>query len=163
MVDLYARITGDILRLVRCLSVRFCNQMRSAGSLKEDVIDPLEGAYQLARGRIKVENVPSGWIGALEVVYRLVSDVDLFIVYYDLRRRGRRVKRGLRPRTLIVEYSRSRILEVLVLSEGRYTSLMEIADWSKSAARDEHLPVIAIVDDYGIVTYYEARASNTIS
>ncbi len=163
MPDAVAEIRDDGLFLRDCLSQRFCNQLVGAGSMSEGRIDPLEGAYQVAKGRLEVEGVDSGWVGALEVARRLLRDVDLFLVYYDLRRRGRRVRRGVRPRTLIVSYSGRRMLEVLVLSEGRPTSVRRIVEWSKAAAKDDYEPIIAVVDDYGIVTYYSARASSSLA
>ena len=160
--DLVGVLVESGIKVVECYSERFCRQLRNAGSLKGDIVDPLEGAYQVARGRIIVEGIPEGWTGALKIIDKLLGDIDLFIVFHDLRRRGRKVRRGLRPRTLIVEYSKNRSLEVLVLSEGVRTSIRKLVEWSRASVRDGFYPVIAVVDDYGIITYYEARASTIL-
>ncbi len=162
-VEAYARasLRGE-LRLVDCLSERFCSQLEAHGSLRDGVIDPLEGAFQAARGRIIVDG-STGWPAALRVVEALIGDVDYFIVYYDLRRRGRRVRRGVRRRTLLVYYSPRRVAEVLVLSEGRRVTVESIIEWSRLASADGHEPVVAVVDSYGRATYYEARAARTIA
>jgi len=34
---------------------------------------------------------------------------------------------------------------------------LEIAEWSRLAVSDSHDPVVAVVDESGGVTYYEAR------
>lgn len=141
----------------------FCNQLERAGAKRGETIDPLEAAYQLVRGRLAVEGLPGGWIGGIQLASMTVGDPDLFIVYYDLRRRGRRVRRGIRERTLLVARGEGRELEVLVLSEGAKTTFRDIAEWSRLAARDGFTPVVAIVDGYGVVTYYEARRTQSLS
>jgi len=146
-----------------CLNKKLCNQLKNAGALRDNEVDPLEAAYQLVRGRISIEGFPQGWTGGIQLANKLLGDPDLFIVYYDLRRRGRRVTRGLRPRTLIVSRGESNQLEVLVLSEGSKTTFRDIAEWSRLAARDGYLPVVAVVDGYGVVTYYEARSTQALS
>jgi len=160
-VHVRARIAGDALVVEECVVERTCRLMEAHGSLVGGVLDPLEAAYQAARGRLEVGGV-AGWLAALTIVEELVGDFDLFIVYYDLRRRGRRVRRGVRPRTLVVEYTQARRAEVLVLSEGARVPLSRIVEWSELAAADDRDPVIAVVDSYGRATYYEARASRSV-
>ncbi len=150
------------VRVRECIAERLCQQLRGAGAMSGDSVDVLEAAYQVVRGRLVVEGYGSGWAGALKLVNDLLGDVDLFIVYYDLRRRGRRVKRGIRRRTLHMIRGKE-VVEVLVLSEGTSTSVRELFEWSSLASGDDHVPVIAVVDGYGEVTYYEARASGTLS
>lgn len=162
-MDAVCTLSGGRVLLRECLNKKFCNQLRSAGALKGEVVDPLEAAYQLVRGRIHVEGLPEGWIGGIKLVSAIVRDPDLFLVYYDLRRRGRRVMRGLRRRTLIVARGGDKELEVLVLSEGTHTTFRDIAEWSKLASRDGFIPVVAVVDGYGVVTYYEARSARSLS
>ncbi|MGC9072427.1 MAG: tRNA-intron endonuclease family protein [Acidilobus sp.] len=113
-----------------------------------------EEAYERAFSAVKDRG---DWPEALNTIGSLGLDFELFLVYYDLRRRGRRVALGRRPRTLLVEERPSRIAEVLVLSEGRPVKPSEIAEWSRLAVSDSHEPVLAIVDESGIITYYEAR------
>jgi len=160
-VHVRARLEGGGLVLAECIVERTCRLMEAHGSLAGGRLDPLEAAYQAARGRLEVEGVV-GWPAALLIIERLIGDFDLFLVYFDLRRRGRRVRRGVRPRTLVVEYTQSRKVEILVLSEGAHMPLSRIVEWSELAAADDREPVVAVVDSYGRTTYYEARASRSV-
>ncbi|MGC9209666.1 MAG: hypothetical protein ACP5FT_00100 [Acidilobus sp.] len=103
------------------------------------------------------------WSQALAMIERSGLDFELFLVYYDLRRRGRRVSMGRRPRTLLIDEGSGRIMEVLVLSEGRPVKLSDIAEWSRLAVSESHEPVLAIVDENGGITYYEARVVTDLS
>jgi len=160
-VHVRARIAGGELVIVECLVERTCRLMEAHGSLAGGRLEALEAAYQAARGRLEVEGV-TGWPAAVRIVEELVGDFDLFLVYFDLRRRGRRVRRGVRPRTLVVEYTPARRVEVLVLSEGSRVPLSRVVEWSELAAADDREPVVAVVDAYGRATYYEARASKSV-
>lgn len=156
-------VEGGRVTVKECINSRLCSNLRGAGTMRDNEVDPLEAAYQLVKGRVTVEGLPQGWIGGIQLVNMLLGDPDLFIVYHDLRRRGRRVRRGVRGRTLIVQRGEGREMEVLVLSEGGETSFSEIAEWSRLAARDGYTPVVAVVDGYGVVTYYEARVASALS
>ncbi len=157
-----AAVDGDSIVVRKCLEERTCRLMEEHGSLSGNIIDPLEAAYQAVKGKVAIDG-ETGWRAALRVAKDILGDLDLFLVYYDLRRRGRRVRRGVRRRTLIVAYTPSRRVEILVLSEGRRVRLSEIFEWSRLAAADGHEPVIAVVDSYGRATYYEARAAREIA
>ena len=153
-------VEGGVVRLVECRSERICRLMEEHGSLRDGVLDPLEAAYQAARGRVYLGGA-TGWEAALSIVSSTGVPVDLFLVYYDLRRRGRRVRRGVRPGTLLVDYG-GRKVEILVLSEGVRVPLWRLASWSRLAAGDGYEPVVAVVDSYGRPTYYTARASTSL-
>ena len=155
MPEAKARLDNGQVVFVECSSQRACRDIDPEGP------DPLEVAYRVVRGLIEVEGLGTGWGPALSMLERLKVPVDLFIVYYDLRRRGRRVRSGIRQGTLIVE-SGSRRFEVLVLSLGARTRLSSIIDWSELAVADDREPVIAVVDGHGSVTYYTARAAGSI-
>lgn len=103
------------------------------------------------------------WAGALRIISEQGVDLELFLVYYDLRRRGRKVRPGHRPRTLLLEERPGRVAEVLVLSEGRPVRASDIVEWSRLAVSDSHEPVLAIVDENGGITYYEARVVSELS
>ncbi len=103
------------------------------------------------------------WAEALRIISEGDFDLELFLVYYDLRRRGRKVRLGHRPRTILLEERSNRIVEVLVLSEGRPVRASEIVEWSRLAVSDSHEPVLAIVDENGGITYYEARVVSDLS
>lgn len=158
--DLVVEVEGGGVRLVECRSERLCRLMEEHGSLRGGLVDPLEAAYQAVRGRVALGGA-TGWEAALRIVTAVGVSVDLFLVYYDLRRRGRRVRRGVRPGTLLVDYG-SRRVEVLVLSEGVRIPLWRLVSWSRLAAGDGYEPVVAIVDSYGRTTYYTARASTSL-
>ncbi len=162
-MDALAHVEQGRVVISECVSTRFCNQLRSAGALRGDnEVNVLEAAYQLVRGRLGVRGYEQGWLGGLRLISDLIGDIDYFIVYYDLRRRGRRVRQGVRPRTLIVSRGGARDYEVLVLSEGTPTSFGYLSEWSRLSVRDGFTPVVAIVDGYGIVAYYEARSVSTL-
>jgi tRNA splicing endonuclease len=116
----------------------------------ESPSDPYEEAYALIK-----EN--GDWLGALNALEKRQADFVVFLVYYDLKRRGKRVRPGPRPRTLLLEDRPGKIAEILVLSEGTTVRPLEIAEWSRLAVSDSHDPVVAVVDESGGVTYYEAR------
>lgn len=103
-----------------------------------------------------------GWGAALDVIRSLGLDLELFIVYYDLVRRGRKVRPGVRPRTLLYEDGAGRTYEVLVLNEGNSVSVESLVEWSRRAAADSHEPIIAVVDESGGVTYYQSRAARSL-
>ncbi len=113
-----------------------------------------ESLYELAYRAVAERR---DWAEALGILGQSDVDFELFLVYYDLRRRGRRVRLGHRPRTLIFDVKPNRIAEVLVLSEGRPVKASDIVEWSRLAVSDSHEPVLAIVDEGGGITYYEAR------
>lgn len=116
----------------------------------------MERAYQY------IVNLKS-WDAALSVLREFNVKLEAFLVYYDLRRRGRRVRPGPRPNTLIYEDPSGKLSEVLILSEGSYIKLNDILEWSIRASADSHRPVIAIIDETGVITYYEARTLRTLS
>ena len=147
--------------LTSCLDRDFCRSLERAGYLEAGALDPIEAAYQLSRDRILLEGCGTGWKCALKLLQDFSVDPDLFTVYRDLRRKGRKPKLGFRPRTLLYEHN-SKVYEVLVLSEGYVEKLSRIIEWGRQAAADNHVPIIAVVDRTGIITYYEARASRSI-
>ncbi len=103
------------------------------------------------------------WQKAIKMIEDLHLDLETFIVYFDLRRRGKKVTVGPRPRTLLYNVTDNRTAEVLILSEGNYVKLMDIVRWSQRAVADAHEPILAIVDESGGVTYYEARVVRQLS
>lgn len=81
-----------------------------------------------------------------------------FTVLLDLRERGRRAKSGYSPRELLYTKGGEKVL-VLVLEENTLIEASKIVDWVRSAIMREFMPVIAIVDAHGDVTYYSASIS----
>ena len=149
---------GRGVRVEACLDEEACRYWRKWGYFRDKkYLDVLEAAYQASTGSIIIDG-GTGWEKALETLYRYSEDLALFIVYHDLRQRGRRVLRGARKGTLIVRTG-GRDLEVLVLEEGTTVKLEWLAEWSRIASGDGFNPIVAIVDRNGDVTYYEIRAS----
>lgn len=124
-------------------------------------LDTLEAAYMAAAGKSPCPGV-EGWEGALRILEKEGVWMPLFLVYYDLRKRGRRARRGVRPNTLVYSHG-SRRVEVLVLEEGNAVSVGSLLEWSRIASGDGYTPVVAIVDRNGGITYYEARALESLS
>lgn len=147
--------------LERCLDPEFCvNLLKSGFSDISGNLDVLEAIHLTALGRITV-NGRTGWEEALRMLSEFNIKLSLFLVYHDLRKRGRRVKLGARPNTLVMDF-KSRPVEILVLEEGSSMTLEDLAEWSKTAIASGHEPVVAIVDRYGVITYYEARSAYEI-
>jgi tRNA-intron endonuclease len=78
-------------------------------------------------------------------------------VYRDLKRRGRIVVPGPREDTLLVKLRKKSPnfdYYVLVLEERRPVKLSTIVSFIEESTRNGWTPLIAVVDDYGDVTYY---------
>jgi len=158
-IKAYFRIVSKgRVTLEKCLDQEFCfNLLKSGYTDINGNLDALEAAHLLALGRIAIDN-KTGWEEALRVLSELGINISTFLVYHDLRKRGRRVKLGSRSGTLVVDMG-SRRFEVLVLEEGKLMTLEELAEWSRSSIASGYEPVVAIVDMYGVITYYEARVT----
>ena len=150
------------VRVEECGDAELCKVLESRGYLEGGVIDALEAFYQAVRGKLSIGGELSGWDAALAIVESCRDPLKTFIVYLDLRRRGRLPRKGLRPGTLEFREGQ-RVFEVLILEEGEVTTYGSLAEWSRSAVADGRHPVIAIVDRNGDVTYYEARVSKTLA
>ncbi|MCE4610720.1 MAG: hypothetical protein F7B17_01970 [Desulfurococcales archaeon] len=156
-----ASLKNSKVVVTACLDKDFCRSLERAGYLEDNTLYPIETAYQLSRGRLLLEGCGTGWGCTLRLLHDFSIDLDMFTVYRDLRRKGRKPRLGFRPRTLLYEHN-SKVHEVLVLSEGYVERLSKIIEWGRQAAADNHVPIIAVVDRTGIITYYEARASKSI-
>ncbi|MCE4604893.1 MAG: hypothetical protein F7B20_08045 [Aeropyrum sp.] len=156
-----ARVDSGRVLLSSCVDRGFCGQLEGYGYLRGGELDPLEAAFQASRGLICVAG-SHGWAAALEVLSASGTHLDLALVYFDLRRKGRKPKPGVRRGTLVYVHG-GRVYEVLVLSEGYPASLGELVEWSRGAIADSHTPIVAVVDRTGLVTYYEARAVTSLS
>ncbi|WP_292320485.1 hypothetical protein [Caldisphaera sp.] len=139
-----------------CNNKDFCEQLEKNGLMVNNYISSLEGSYLVAIERANM-NGQTSWKKALEIIKYYKIPLNIFLVYFDLRRRGRRVWEGSRDNTLISETANLKKFEVLVLGEGNSITTSQIAEWSNLAVADSHIPVIAIVDKNGEITYYESR------
>ncbi len=159
--QIVASIESNNIKVKVCSKRELCKSLEEQGYMSNWELDPLEAAYQAVRGRLYLDSCGSGWKCALKILSEFGLSLDVFIVYRDLRRKGRKPRLGFRKRTLIYEHN-SRIYEVLILKEGYLERLLDLIEWSRLASADNHVPIIAVVDRTGIVTYYEARASRSL-
>ncbi|MFN4045724.1 MAG: SEN2-like domain-containing protein, partial [Acidilobaceae archaeon] len=161
-VKVHFKIKGDTIEVEECLDTELCTGMAKLNLIEDSRVEPLEAAHQAALGRAAVDGV-SGWEAVVNVLQTFKIKLGMFLVYHDLRRRGRRVKRGARSGTLIVDLGREKLAEILVLEEGTPMTLEKLAEWSRGASASNHEPIVAIVDRAGVISYYEARATSHIS
>ena len=155
MVKAWVMIEDGSIVLAKCFERSYCRDLEREGYLADGVLDGLEACYQCILGNISLGG-SVGWDCVLSIISSTGIWLPLFIVYHDLRRRGRRPRLGVRDNTLWVPVGGGR-LEVLVVEEGSLFSFERLGVWSRSASRDGFIPIIAIVDRVGGVTYYEAR------
>ncbi len=81
---------------------------------------------------------------------------SMFTVYYDLRKRKRKIMPEVRREGTILEIRRDRWwAEYLVLEEGVDTTIGNLIMWIEDVRANDMLPIVAIVDRNGSVTYYE--------
>ena len=153
------RLDGKIV-IKKCLEERLCKSLIQRGYIREGFLDPLEAAYQAWIGKLLLENL-KGWDAALMIMIENDIPLKLFIVYSDLRRRGRIVYSGPRKNTLITVLGDKK-MEILVLEEGETITVRGILDWSIIASGEDRRPIIAVVDRNGSVTYYEARVTSSL-
>ncbi len=122
------------------------------------LLDPLETLYLVYRGRIRAVGGDGKPLSFRDLMIRFSKSDEMlwvrFTVYHDLRSRGRRVSRGPRSNSLVYRDPGGRRIEVYVLEESRMTSLAEIIEYIESSTRNDRIPVLAIVDRHGDVTYY---------
>lgn len=149
-------INDNKLVIRNCINKDFCDQLIKTYVIINNSINVLEASYLIAIEKASI-NSKAGWEEALELIKRYEIPLQLFLVYYDLRKRGRRVWEGARSNTLISETTNLKRIEVLVLKEGDLINAYDIANWSELAVSDSHIPIIAIVDKNGDITYYESR------
>ncbi|MDM7275938.1 MAG: hypothetical protein P3X22_007510 [Thermoprotei archaeon] len=159
---IHFKIKGNTIEVGECLDPELCASMAKLNLIEDGKVEPLEAAHQAALGRAAVDDV-AGWEAVVNVLRAFNIKLSMFLVYHDLRRRGRRVKRGSRSGTLIVDLGRGRLAEILVLEEGTPMTLEKLAEWSRGASASNHEPMVAIVDRAGVISYYEARATSHIS
>ncbi|BAA79661.1 hypothetical protein APE_0685 [Aeropyrum pernix K1] len=155
-----ARLGVEGVFVEECFDGSYCRNLERIGYLRKGRLEPLEAAYQASRGMLCMGET-RGWAAAVEVIAGLGLSLDTALVYFDLRRKGRKPLVGVRRGTLVYEHG-GRVYEVLVLSEGYPLKIGSLVEWSRGASMDNHSPIVAIVDRTGLITYYEARAVRSI-
>jgi tRNA-intron endonuclease len=158
-------IKENRITLTKCYVPSFCKRLieRSYLDPKSKALDPLEAALWASREQISI-NGKTGWDVAIDVISILRIPLKLLIAYVALRRRYPNVYRWVRKDTLLA-YGEGggKKIEVLVLEEGEEVLVEDIIQWSIAASKDDHDPVIAIVDRNGSITFYEAKAVTTLA
>jgi len=136
---------------------------RILGPLSNNRVHVIEALYLIYRGIAKAFSKDGEPI-SFEELMRLYSVENPyawveFETYLDLRKRGRHPIPGPRPHTFLL---RRRKMEqkythyVLVLEENRPISLETLYSFIREAFSNSWEPILAIVDRYGDLTYYEA-------
>ncbi|MEM0366022.1 MAG: hypothetical protein QXR02_01170 [Acidilobaceae archaeon] len=156
MVKAIVKISDEGIVLDKCIDSEFCSNLGRLGYIRDNIVEPLEVAYQASLGTIEFNGL-SGWEASLQILSMLRIRLSLFLVYHDLRTKGKRVKARVKDNTLLIPLSPGKVLEILVLEEGVHMTLEGLAEWSRGVQALNHIPIIAIVDKTGVITYYEAR------
>ncbi len=160
--DIQVRVVteGRKLKIVECVSSRLCTKLEELGKLSPDgYLDVYEAGYLAYKGMLEL----NGKVGdtAFEKILPLIDDFLMFQVYLDLRKRGKRVIRGPAKRSLLI-IEPNRIIEVHVLGEGEHITPGALADLADYSTANSRIPIVAIVDSTGIITYYNMRRSDNI-
>ncbi len=159
-------IINNKVVVTKCYVPSFCKRLidRSYMDPKEKSLDPLEAALWLSRGQLGIER-KTGWTIALNLISIFKIPLKIFITYLIHRRRYPKVYQWTRRDTLVAYglEKQNKKIEVLVLEEGEEVLIEDIVNWSIAASKDDHEPLIAIVDRNGSVTFYEARAVSRLT
>lgn len=121
------------------------------------VVDFIEAAYilQSTKGIVIDSSGNPLDLKTLFIKYSRKSiDWAKFSVYYDLRKRGRKVKIGFTENDLIVEYGNERML-IFVTEENIGITVNKLLEWVKYSFSKGFKPLLAVVDMHGDITYYE--------
>lgn len=120
-------------------------------------LSPLETAYLAYKGRLTV--TMNGREMGFRDIMAYYSRRDemmwvMFTVYYDLRKRGRKPVQGPSRNSLVFKDPRGGLVEVYVLEENRMIRLTDVLEMLEASVKNGRIPVLAIVDRHGDVTYY---------
>ena len=120
-------------------------------------LSPLEAVYLVYKGRLIA--TMDGQEMSFRDLMAYYSRRDemmwvMFTVYYDLRKRGRKPVQGPSRNSLVFKDPRGGLVEVYVLEESRMISLTDVLEMLEASVRNGRIPVLAIVDRHGDVTYY---------
>ena len=124
---------------------------------KGTILDPLEVAFLIYEGKAVVFDNDKV-LSLKDLVDRYSDKKDwwlLFTVLYDLYKRGRIVKRGFSENDLILEREGKKY-RIFVTEENVFLPITLISEWIESSIDKGYIPVIAVVDMHGDVTYYKA-------
>ncbi|MDK6027813.1 hypothetical protein QPL79_00310 [Ignisphaera sp. 4213-co] len=117
-------------------------------------IDPALAFYLIYNNVADVVNENNVKIGFDEFIKRIQSSVNtsIFLVLMDLLKRGKKVSMGVSKNELVLVDEKTRIL---VLDEDAVINVENLYNTVDRAIKQGYKLVIAVVDMYGDVTYYE--------
>ena len=128
---------------------------------EERPLHPVEVAYLLLRDCAKVFNSQGHEYTFQEFIVKYSSinphALAYLEVYHDLRSRGRLPIPGPRENSLLLLRSRRKpdtTHYILVLEESTPVTVTELTSFVEEARHNNLIPVLAIVDRYGDITYY---------
>ena len=123
-------------------------------------LEPIEALYLVYTGRLRV--VHDGKALECNELLELFKNSDphiwvKFSVYYDLRKRGRVVKPGPSPNSLLMFKGKSKPSKyiVYVVEETVMMKLSDLLEWIDMASHMDKDVLLAVVDKHGDITYYE--------
>ena len=143
-----ARVVGGRLVVEECpQSIRECEVLTKNPH-------PVLVAYLVYVGKMRVVGPDGRELGLKELVEMFggKSFWIVFSTYLDLRRKGRVPKPGALDNELILERDR---LCIYIYEENAPVEPQSLIRIVESSTRRDCTPVIAVVDMYGDVTYYE--------
>ena len=123
------------------------------------VLDVSEAAYLIYTETAQLIDTDGEALTLEELFSRYSSgryDWIKFSVMLDLRSRGRRVRAGFAPNTLVMDLGGRRVA-VFVAEENSPLRAGEVVEWAEDAVRKGYDPLMALVDANGDVTYYSMR------
>ena len=121
------------------------------------VLHFVEAAYLIYTGKAEIFDDKGNRLSFEEFFSKYCSDRRawiLFTVYFDLRKRGKKAKPGLTNSDIIVEHQKES-LRIFVTEENTQLPLRTIIEWIEDSLRKGYKPLMAVVDMYGDITYYE--------
>ncbi|MEM0340565.1 MAG: hypothetical protein QXN05_00090 [Acidilobaceae archaeon] len=157
-------LSEGTLRAVNCEeAANICSSLRESNLMGPDyTLDKLEALYQLALGNSVYEN-EIGWNAVTKLLNKINVKLSVFLVYHDLRRKGRPVRTSPYPRSNLMLERSGKKIEILVLEAGSKVRLGDLVEWARLVQASNHTPVLAVVDELGVITYYEVLSSSALT
>ncbi len=138
-----------VIKVIECPSgIRECEVIKRIGC------HPVIVAYLLYVGKAEVVNEEGKSVNMEELIER-VGNRNLWILfstYLDLRKRGKIPEFGAEPNELVIDRERTCIY---VYEENAMVTPSELLSIVEKSIRKECRAIMAVVDMYGDVTYYE--------
>ena len=143
---------GNQVRVIECpQSIKYCSDKAPGDTI------PLLIAMYMAHNGIAIVQDSEGKVLSFEEFLKRINKRNIWIVfsvYFDLVKRGRVVVPGLMDNELVLEGYRTK---VYIFEENSLVKPEHIIEIVERALRQDYRVVVAIVDMYGDVTYYEVN------